>query len=259
MSEFVQVSRDGGIAVVTIDRQEKLNALNPTVISELRDAFEALRVDDEVSGVILTGAGPKAFVAGADIGSLAEMTPLSAVETSREGQSLCRLLEDLGKPVIAAVNGYALGGGCELAMACHLRVASDTARFGLPEVTLGIMPGYGGTVRLARLVGLGAALEITLTGDMVDARRAHEIGLVNSVHPPDRLMEEAKTLLGRILRNGPVAVRMALESVYASLDASSTEAQAHESSAFGLLASTGDMIEGLTAFLEKRPAKFRGC
>ena len=254
----VRVEWDADLAVVTVDRQEKLNALNADVIRELADVFEGLQGDGHVRGVVLTGAGEKAFVAGADIAELARMDPVSAVELSRRGQSVLMAIERFPKPVLAAVGGFALGGGCELALACHLRLASDNARFALPEVGLGIIPGYGGTVRLARLVGLGRAIEMTLTGEMVSAERAREIGLVNEVVPRAELLERAKELLRKVTRNGPVAVRLALESVYRALDASTAAALDHEASLFGLLATTADMKEGLGAFLEKRKPEFTG-
>ncbi len=257
-ASLVHVSVDDTIATVTIQRPEKLNALNPQVIDELGQAFRSLRSDETVRAVILTGAGDKAFVAGADIGVLAEMTPLSGVEVSRQGQVVFREIETFPRPVIAAVGGYALGGGCELALACHLRIASENARFGLPEVGLGIIPGYGGTIRLARLVGLGRALELTLTGGQVKADEAERIGLVNAVVPQEALMERAREMAGRIARNGPVAVQMALEAIYQALDSSTQEALIHESSLFGLLASTADMKEGMGAFLEKRKPTFQG-
>ncbi|MEZ4416947.1 MAG: enoyl-CoA hydratase-related protein [Gemmatimonadota bacterium] len=257
-AEFVRVEREDGIATVVIDRAEKLNALNPQVIDEIGAAFASLYDDEDVRGVLLTGAGDKAFVAGADIGVLATMGPLTGVEVSRQGQQVFRRIERFPKPVVAVIPGYALGGGCELALACHLRVASEKARFGLPEVGLGIIPGYGGTLRLARLVGLGRALEMTLTGEMVGAARAMEIGLVNKVFPPEELHEGARSFLRSITKNGPVAVRMALESVFHALDASPEDALEFESSLFGLLASTEDMKEGMGAFLEKRKPDFKG-
>lgn len=257
-SKYVRTEREGAIATVIIDRQRKLNALNPVVIDEIDRAFAGLRDDDAVRGVLLAGAGDKAFVAGADIGVLAEMKPLSGAGVSREGQEVLRRIEEFPKPVVAAVGGYALGGGCELALACHLRVASERASFGLPEVGLGIIPGYGGTVRLARLVGLGRAMEMVLTGEMIGAQRAFEIGLVNAVAPDGELMEQAGKLLARIVRNGPVALEMALKSMYAAAENTMEHALALESSLFGLLASTDDMQEGMAAFLEKRKARFKG-
>ncbi len=256
--QYVRVERDEEIAIVVIDRPRKLNALNPRVVTEIADAFEALREDDDVRGVILTGAGEKAFVAGADIGVLAEMTPLSAVEVSRRGQEVLTGIERFPKPVLAAVGGFALGGGCELAMACHLRIASSNARFGLPEVTLGILPGYGGTVRLARIVGLGRALEMTLTGDMIDAATAERYGLVSRVVERAELRDAAVAFMRGITKNAPVALRLALESVYSALDAPHADAHALESSLFGVLAATEDMREGMGAFLERRGANFRG-
>jgi enoyl-CoA hydratase len=255
---YIRVDWDGDLAVVTVDRQEKMNALNAEVIGELGQVFEELRGDDDVRGVIVTGAGEKAFVAGADIGELAVMTPQSGVSVSRAGQEVYLAIERFPKPVLAAVGGYALGGGCELALACHMRIASENARFGLPEVGLGIIPGYGGTIRLARLVGLGRAVEMTLTGDMVDAARAEAMGLVTAVVPRAELLERAKASLRRVTKNGPVAVRMALESIYRAMDSSTREALDFESALFGLLASTDDMKEGMTAFLEKRKPEFGG-
>jgi enoyl-CoA hydratase len=256
--EYVRVEWDAELAVVTIDRPEKLNALNAEVVREFGEVFAGLATDDNVRGVILTGAGQKAFVAGADIGELATMDSVTGVRVSRDGQDVFRMIEQLAKPVLAAVGGYALGGGCELAIACHMRIASERARFGLPEVSLGIIPGYGGTIRLARLIGLGRAIEMTLTGDMMDASRAHDLGLVSAVVPPDDLLDEAKALLRRVTKNGPVAVRMALESIYRGLDTGTAEALAFESALFGLLASTDDMKEGMSAFLEKRKPDFAG-
>ena len=254
----VRVEIEDGVATITIDRQEKLNALNADVVREIGLAFTAVRDRDDVLGVILTGAGEKAFVAGADIGELAQMGPVDGVQVSRDGQSVFREIERFPKPVLAAVGGYALGGGCELAIACHMRIASENARFGLPEVGLGIIPGYGGTIRLARLVGLGRAIELTLTGEMVDAERAERLGLVSSVVPRDELLEAAGQLMAKITKNGPVALRLALESIYRALDTPTQEALDFESSLFGLLASTDDMREGMQAFLEKRRADFTG-
>ncbi|HSM06540.1 MAG TPA: enoyl-CoA hydratase-related protein [Longimicrobiales bacterium] len=254
----VRVEWDQELAVVTVDRQDKMNALNAEVIAEIGEAFNGLRDDDDVRGVILTGAGDKAFVAGADISELARMDAMTGVEVSRAGQEVFLGIERFPKPVLAAVGGYALGGGCELALACHLRVASENARFGLPEVGLGIIPGYGGTLRLARLIGLGRAVELTLTGEMIGADRAEALGLVSAVHPREGFLDEAKAFLRKVTKNGPVALRKALESVYHAVDASTADALAYESSLFGLLASTEDMKEGMTAFLEKRKPEFEG-
>ncbi len=256
--QYVRVEWDQELAIVVIDRAEKLNALNAEVVREIGDVFRDLREDDDVLGVILTRAGDKAFVAGADIGELAKLAPLTGVKFTRDGQRICSEIERFPKPVLAAVGGYALGGGCELALACHLRVASENARFGLPEVGLGILPGFGGTVRLARLVGLGLAVEMVLTGAMVDAARAERIGLVSAVYPQEALLDQAKDFLRGITKNGPIAVRMALESIYVAQDAAPADAARFESAVFGLLASTADMKEGLTAFLEKRKAAFKG-
>lgn len=254
----VTVERREAIAVVRVNRPEKLNALNAETVDELGRSFAALRDDEGVHGVILTGAGEKAFVAGADIQELARMDALSGVAVSRRGQRVLLDIERYPKPVVAAVNGYALGGGCELALACHLRIASEHARFGLPEVSLGIIPGYGGTVRLARIVGLGRATQMILTGEMIDANEALRIGLVNAVAPPAELLERAQELLGKILKNGPVAVRLALESIYRAVESGIEDALAFEAHLFGLLAATEDMREGLHAFLEKRKAEFKG-
>ena len=247
-----------GIARVTINRPDKLNALNGTVIAELDEAVERIRTDSAVRAVLLTGAGTKAFVAGADIGEIGSQGAMDGQARAVAGQRMMRRLEQCGKPVLAAVNGFALGGGCELAMACHLRVASETAKFGQPEVKLGIGPGYGGTVRLPRLVGRGRALELLLTGAMIDAQEAWRIGLVNRVVPADQLLTEAGRLLRTILENGPLAVRACLELVDAGLEMTVDEALRLEAAYFGLLSATADMREGTLAFLEKRKAAFTG-
>lgn len=247
-----------GVAFITINRPDKLNALNDAVIAELGLAIRAVETDRAVGGVILTGAGPKAFVAGADIADLSRQGPFDGKARAMEGQAVFRRIERLGKPVIAAVNGFALGGGCELAMACHLRLASENAKFGQPEVKLGIGPGYGGTVRLPRLVGKGRALELLLTGQMIDAQEAWRVGLVNKVFPADQLLAEAEKLVRSILDNGPLAVRLVLEAVDAGLEMTAEDAHLLEANHFGLLASTEDMREGMAAFLEKRKASFRG-
>jgi enoyl-CoA hydratase len=246
------------IATITVNRPDKLNALNAATIDELHAAFREADGDGDVRAIILTGAGAKAFVAGADIGELATMGPLNGVRVSRQGQDAFRFLEVMRKPVVAAVNGFALGGGLELALACHLRIASAKAKFGLPEVKLGIIPGYGGTIRLPRLVGRGRALEMILTGDMIDAAEAHRIGLVNRVAEPEQLIEETRALVGRIVANGPVALAMAIESVDHAATSSTENGLRFESDLFGLLASTEDMREGMQAFLEKRSPTFSG-
>jgi enoyl-CoA hydratase len=254
----LRVERDDARATIVIARPDKLNALNAETIGELRRAFEELAADDTVHGLIITGEGEKAFVAGADISELAKMGSIDGIDVSRQGQEAFRLLERMGKPVIAAVNGYALGGGMELALACHLRIAAENARFGLPEVKLGIIPGYGGTVRLPRIVGRGHALEMILTGEMITAQRAHEIGLVNRLVPHADVRAAAEQLLDGILKNGPIALRFALEAVDRSLESGIDEGLGLESHLFGLLASTEDMREGMGAFIEKRAAEFRG-
>jgi enoyl-CoA hydratase len=248
-----------GIARVTVNRPDKLNALDGTVIAELGEAVTRIEQDAGVGGVILTGSGPKAFVAGADISELAAQGPMDGKARAQAGQHVFRRIERCGKPVIAAVNGFALGGGCELAMACHLRIASESAKFGQPEVKLGLAPGYGGTVRLPRLVGKGRALELLLTGAMIDAQEAHRIGLVNRVVPADRLLTEAEELLRTILAQGPLAVRLVLEAVDAGLDMTADEALLLEANHFALLSATADMREGTAAFLEKRKPSFRGA
>lgn len=256
--ENVRLERSDGVAVVTIDRPDKLNALNRATIVELGAAMRSVREDADVRGIVLTGSGGKAFVAGADIAELARMGPVDGIEVSRLGQRVFREIELSRKPVVAAVNGFALGGGCELAMACQLRLAAENARFGLPEVKLGIIPGYGGTLRLPRLVGRGRALEMILTGEMIDAHEAYRIGLVNRVVPQESLLDEARALVGRIGSNGPVAVGLAIECATRGTELDMDDGLALESNLFGLLAATEDMREGMSAFLEKRKAEFRG-
>ena len=250
-------TRDG-IAFVTINRPDKLNALSDRTIEELDAAFAAVAADSSTRGVILTGAGEKAFVAGADIAELATQSPVDGKERSIRGQRVLDRIERLGKPVIAAVNGFALGGGCELAMACHVRIASENAKLGTPEVKLGIMCGYAGTQRLPRLVGKGRALEMLLTGEMVDAAEALRIGLVNRVVPREKLLGEAEALMRKMLANGPVSLRFTLEAVNDGLETGFDEAERQEATLFGLICTTEDMKEGTKAFLEKRPARFQG-
>jgi enoyl-CoA hydratase len=246
------------IATITVNRPDKLNALDDRTVRELGEAIDEARSRDDVGGVILTGSGTKAFVAGADIAELAEQGPLDGRQRALDGQRVLSRLEDSPKPVIAAVNGYALGGGCELALACHLRIASDNARFGLPEVKLGICPGYGGTQRLPRLVGKGRALQLILTGDMIDAAEAYRIGLANAVVPAAELLDTARALLGKMLAQGPIAVALAIDAVNRGLETTLDEGLRIEASHFGLLAATSDMREGMRAFLEKRQASFQG-
>ena len=247
-----------GIARITINRPEKLNALNDSVITELGVAIDVAGNAPAVRAVILTGAGSKAFVAGADIAELSSQSPFEGKERSLRGQAVFRRFESLRKPVVAAVNGFCLGGGCELAMACHLRLASESAKFGQPEVKLGIGPGYGGTVRLPRLVGRGRAIQLLLSGEMIDAQEAWRIGLVNRVLPADRLLGECEVFLRTVLAQGPLAVQCVLEAVDAGFEMTSQDALLLEANHFGLLSSTSDMREGMQAFLEKRPANFAG-
>ena len=256
--ENVLYERRDGIAYVTLNRPKVLNALNQRTWQDLRAAFEDARDDATVRGVILTGAGDKAFIAGADISEIAHITAVDAERSSRYGQDVLTLIENLGKPVIAAVNGFALGGGCETAMACTIRVASEHARFGQPEVTLGIIPGGGGTQRLPRLVGKGRALQIILSGTMITAQEAYRIGLVNEVVPATDLIPRAEAILKQIFANAPVAVRFSLEAVNRGLETSQAEGMALEASLFGLCAGTEDKDEGTQAFLQKRAAKFKG-
>jgi enoyl-CoA hydratase len=258
MSSTLTFDLTDGIARITINRPDKLNALNAIVIAELGDAVTRIETDSAIRGVIVTGAGTKAFVAGADITELTEQGVTGGQKRALIGQQVFRRLERCGKPVIAAVNGFALGGGCELAMACHLRVAAESAKFGQPEVKLGIAPGYGGTVRLPRLVGRARALELLLTGEMIDAEEARRIGLVNRVVPGDRLLAEAEALLRVILANGPLAVRACLEAVDLGSDMTLDQALSFEAGYFGLLSATQDMREGTSAFGEKRKPAFKG-
>jgi len=248
---------DEGIATVTVNRPDKLNALNAQVIDELDACFRDLESNPKVRGVLLTGAGPKSFVAGADIARFTELNVESGHAFALRGQEVFNRVENLGKPVIAAVNGYALGGGCELAMACHLRVASENARFGQPEVNLGILPGYGGTQRLPRIVGRGRALEMILTGEPITAARAYEIGLVNRVVGADDLQAAAREMLTGILAKAPLAVRMALDAIRMS-DVVLDQGLEYEAVLFGQACATRDFKEGVAAFLERRPARFDG-
>jgi enoyl-CoA hydratase/carnithine racemase len=256
--ETVLYEKRDSVGFVTINRPDKLNALNREVMDELNDCFRAIQNDEEVRVVILTGAGQKAFVAGADLHELATLAPLGGRDFSRRGHGIFDLIESLGKPVIAAVNGYALGGGCELAMACTLRIASENARFGQPEVKLGIIPGYAGTQRLARLVGKGRALEMILSGEPINAQEAYRIGLVNQVVPTAELAAAAETLARKIAANAPLAIKFALEAVNRGLEMTREQGQFLEAVLFGLCCTTADMKEGTRAFLEKRPAKFVG-
>jgi enoyl-CoA hydratase len=254
----VLYEKKGAIAYVTVDRPEVLNALNTPTWKDLRTAFEDARDDAAVRGVILTGAGNRAFIAGADISELAHVAAFEAEQSSRFGQEVLDLVENLGKPVIAAVNGFALGGGCETAMACTIRIAVDSAKFGQPEVALGLVPGGGGTQRLPRLVGKGRALQLILSGEMIGAQEAYRIGLVNEIVPAAELIGRAEDILKRITTNAPIAVKLSLEAVNKGLETSQGQGLLLEASYFGLCASTEDKKEGTTAFLEKRAPEFRG-
>jgi enoyl-CoA hydratase len=258
MFENLIYDTKAGIAYVTVNRPAVRNALNAQTVRELKIAFEQAKNDNEVRVVIITGAGDKAFIAGADINELATQTPVPGKEFSLAGQAVFDSIEQLGKPVIAAVNGYALGGGCELAMACTFRVASENAVLGQPEVKLGIIPGYGGSQRLPRLVGKGRALEILLTGDMVPAAEALRIGLVNRVVPQAELMATVESIARKIMANAPLAVRLCIEAVNRGLEMTTDEGQFLEATLFGLCCATDDMKEGTRAFLEKRSPEFKG-
>ncbi len=252
------VDRDDAVARVTFNRPGVLNALSSQTLDEMFQTFTALGADDGVRVVVITGAGEKAFVAGADINELAQQTPTSGRETAIRGQQVFDLIEHLGKPTIAAINGYALGGGCELAMACTLRIAADTAKLGQPEINLGLIPGYGGTQRLARLIGAGRALELLLTGQPISAQEAHRLGLVNRVVPAADLSAEVAALAALLAAKPPVAVRYIIEAVHTGLQMSMAEGLRFEATLFGLVASTDDMREGTRAFLEKRKPVFKG-
>src|ERR1700752_1190705 len=254
----VQYEKKGSIAYVTINRPKVLNALNTPTWADLETAFQDAKADASVLGVILTGAGDKPFIAGADISELAHVDAYGAEESSRFGQGVLDLIENLGKPVIAAINGFALGGGCETAMACTMRIAAEHAKFGQPEVKLGLLPGGGGTQRLPRLVGKGRALQLILTGEMINAAEAYRIGLVNEVVPAADLISRAETILGKISSNAPLAVKYSLEAVNKGLETSQTEGLALEASFFGLCAGTEDKREGTQAFLGKRAPQFQG-
>jgi len=254
----IEVLKRDGLAVVTVNRPKALNALTVETMDELRSAFLDIRHDASVGGVILTGAGEKAFVAGADITELKDLDPPGAQDYARRGQHVLSLIESLPKPVVAAVNGFALGGGCELAMACHIRIAAEGARFGQPEVKLGVIPGYGGTQRLARLVGKGRAMQLCLTGDMIDAAEAHRIGLVNAVVPPEELMAAAEKMLGAIVAQGPRAVALCIEAINTGLELDLASGLKLEAGLFGLCAASEDWSEGTAAFLAKRKPDFKG-
>lgn len=254
----VLYEKKNDIAYITLNRPKVLNALNKSIVAELKAAFEDARDDSEVRGVILTGAGDKAFAAGADVSEVINDSAVVAEEKTRYGQGVTSLIENLGKPVVAAVNGYAMGGGCELAMACTIRLAAETAKFGQPEVKLGIMPGYGGSQRLPRLVGKGRALQLILTGDTINAQEAYRIGLANEVVPNANLIERAEAILKQIMANAPLGVKYSIEAVNRGLETSLDEGLTLEASLFALCAATEDKKEGMSAFLGKRPPKFQG-
>lgn len=254
----VQYEKKGSIGYVTVNRPKVLNALNTPTWTDLHAAFEDAKADASVRGVILTGAGDRAFIAGADISELAHVDAYDAEESSRFGQGVLDLIENLGKPVIAAINGFALGGGCETAMACTIRIAAEHARFGQPEVKLGLLPGGGGTQRLPRLVGKGRALQLILTGETISAQEAYRIGLVNEVVAAANLIDRAETILKQIMGNAPIAVKFSLEAANKGMETSQSEGLVLEASFFGICAATEDKKEGTAAFLEKRAPQFRG-
>src|ERR1044071_5217536 len=257
--ENVRTENKDGILIITIDRPKVLNALNAQTVGEIGDAFHAARFDDTVKAVILTGAGEKAFVAGADINELAQCNALTGKPTAEKGQRIFLAIERFPKPVIAAVTGFALGGGCELALARHIRIASENAKLGLPEVTLGIIPGYGGNPGMARVLRKGKALELILTGDRIDAAEAERIGLLNKVVPADQLMQTCEELARKIMSRGPLAVTAAIEAVMSGSEMPFEEGQFLEAALFGLLCATEDTKEGMKAFIERRAAQFKGA
>ncbi len=258
MPRHVKLEEEKGLGILYIDRQEALNALNIEVLRELREVLRQVEARDDIRVLILTGAGERAFVAGADIKEMLPLTPLETREFASLGHEVTRLLERMEKPVIAAINGYALGGGCELALACDVRIASEKARIGLPEVGLGIFPGFGGTQRLTRLLGRGRASELIFTGDPVEAKEAERIGLVNRVVPPERLLEKAKAMGRKLIQRGPLALRLAKNAIHQSQETGLSSGLAYEVEAFSLVHSTEDKVEGLKAFTEKREPTFRG-
>ncbi len=258
MFDNLLVERDGAVAILTINRPTVLNALNSQTIDELRRAMLDLKQDATARSIVVTGAGPKSFVAGADINELAVLTPADGRDHALAGQHVFDVIENLGKPVIAAINGFALGGGCELAMACTLRIAADTAKLGQPEIALGLIPGYAGTQRLPRLIGKGRALEMLLTGAPIGAEEALRIGLVHRVVPAADLMAEARKLAAQLAANAPIAMQYIINAVNKGFEMPFAEACQYEATLFGLVASTGDMREGTAAFLEKRKPQFKG-
>jgi enoyl-CoA hydratase/carnithine racemase len=256
--ENILLEKKNSIAYITINRPKVLNALNSSTMEELRTAFTEIKNDAGIRVALLTGTGEKAFIAGADIGELAKQDPVSGKEYTHRGQSVLDLIENLGKPVIACINGFALGGGCEIAMACTMRLASENAKLGQPEVKLGIIPGYGGTQRLPRLVGKGIAMQLILAGEMITAQEAHRIGLVNEVTAPADLIPRAEAIAQKIIANAPLAVQYAMEAVNKGMEMGLAEGLYLEATLFGLSCATEDKREGTSAFLEKRPAQFKG-
>ena len=260
MAEFknLKIEIEDRIALLTLNQPEVLNALNQSTMEELEEVFRKRLAQDDVGAVIVTGAGDKAFAAGADIKELAALDPLEARAVSRQGHRILEVIEGFSRPVIAAINGFCLGGGCELALACHIRIAAESAQIGLPEVKLGLIPGYGGTQRLPRLVGKGRAMEMILSGKSIGAQEAQRIGLVNGVVPLKDLISRCRELATRILANGPLAVRYCIEAINSGLDISLQEATRLEASLFSLCCATQDMKEGTRAFLEKKKPQFKG-
>ena len=256
--ENILLEKKNAIGYVTVNRPKVLNALNMATMEDLRRVFHDIKQDSTTRVVIMTGAGEKAFIAGADIGELAKNDAVAAKEYTHRGQSVLNLIENLGKPVIACLNGFTLGGGCEIAMACTMRLASETAKLGQPEVKLGIIPGYGGTQRLPRLVGKGLAMQMVLAGEMITAQEAHRIGLVNEVVAAADLIPRAEAIAQKIIANAPLAVQWAMEAVNKGMEMSLSEALYLEATLFGLCCATEDKKEGTSAFLEKRPAQFKG-
>ena len=256
--ENILLEKKNSIAYVTVNRPKVLNALNMATMEELRAAFHDIKNDSSVRVVIFTGSGEKAFIAGADIGELSRNNAVSAKEYTHRGQSVLNLIENLGKPVIACINGFALGGGCEIAMACTMRLASENAKFGQPEVKLGIIPGYGGTQRLPRLVGKGIAMQLVLAGEMISAQEAHRIGLVNEITAPGDLVPRAEAIAQKIIANAPLAVQYAMEAVNRGMEMTLPEGLYLEAVLFGVACATEDKTEGTTAFLEKRAPAFKG-
>ncbi len=253
----LNIESKGSVRILKINRPDKLNALNDLTVTELQDAFTVFKGDDSVKAVILTGSGEKAFVAGADIAEINKLDMISAKAFAEKGQAVFNLIEGMDKPVIAAVNGFALGGGCELALACHIRIASENAKFGQPEVNLGIIPGYGGTQRLARLINTGRAMEYILTGDLIDSSEAFRLGLVSRVYPREELLQKAEEMAGKIISKARHAVRLAIKAVTATKEISQREGLNFEASLFALCCGTEDFKEGTLAFLEKRKAEFK--